>query len=474
MPSTGFHRQFRLCAIFAGALLSTLLSAVPAVAAAPSMSPDELADYQPKPYITIKHPEWTKNATIYQINTRHFTPEGTFRAAEAHLPRLKAMHIDIVWLMPVHEIGQLNRKGTLGSPYSVKDYYSVNPEFGTLADLKHFVDAAHALGLKVILDWVANHTAWDNVLVSQHPDWYDRDHKGNFRPTPWWDWSDIIDLDFRQPGLRKYMTEAMKYWVREVGVDGYRCDVAGFVPVDFWNRVRAELDRIKPVFMLAEWETRDLHAAAFDMTYAWSWNEAMHKIATGKADVNALFIYYSWNECSFPPGSLRMTFVSNHDKNAWEGTEFEQFGDALDASIVLSVIGEGMPLMYNGQEAGNPKRLKFFEKDQIDWRPHPQGELYRKLFALKRGNTALWNGAWGATMQHVPNSAPTKVFSFVRQNDRDKVFALMNFSAESQSVVFSDTLHHGAYADALSAEKVKFDGTSRLTLPPWGYRVFVR
>jgi hypothetical protein len=238
MPSTGFHRQFRLCAIFAGALLSTLLSAVPAAAAAPSMSPDELADYQPKPYITIKHPEWTKNATIYQINTRHFTPEGTFRAAEAHLPRLKAMHIDIVWLMPVHEIGQLNRKGTLGSPYSVRDYYSVNPEFGTLADLKHFVDAAHALGLKVILDWVANHTAWDNVLVSQHPDWYDRDHKGNFRPTPWWDWSDIIDLDFRQPGLRKYMTEAMKYWVREVGVDGYRCDVAGFVPVDFWNKVR--------------------------------------------------------------------------------------------------------------------------------------------------------------------------------------------------------------------------------------------
>lgn len=224
--------------------------------------------YYPKPYVQLTHPEWLKNATLYELNTRQFTPEGTFRAAEAHLPRLKALGVDVIWLMPINPIGVKNRKGTLGSPYSVRDYYGVNPEFGTLEDLKHFVTSAHALGMKVILDWVANHSAWDNVMVAEHPDWYERDYKGDLRPTPWWDWSDIIDLDYSKPALREYMTKAMAYWVRAADIDGFRCDVAGFVPVDFWENVRAELDAIKPVFMLAEWESRDLHARAFDATYA--------------------------------------------------------------------------------------------------------------------------------------------------------------------------------------------------------------
>jgi 1,4-alpha-glucan branching enzyme len=226
------------------------------------------------------------------------------------------------------------------------------------------------------------------------------------------------------PGLREYMTEALKYWVKEADIDGYRCDVAGFVPVDFWNNVRQELDAIKPVFMLAEWESRDLHAHAFDMTYAWSWNETVHKICKGQADVNGLFIYYSWNESAFPKNSLRMTFVSNHDKNAWEGTMWEQFGDGLNAAIVLSVVGEGMPLIYNGQEAGNEKRLEFFEKDPIVWKEHPIGKLYKDLFALMKGNTALWHAKWGATMVKVPNSSETEILSFVRQNEKDKVFAV--------------------------------------------------
>ena len=291
--------------------------------------------YQPDPYVKITHPEWTKNATIYQLNTRQFTKEGTFRAAESHLPRLKALGVDILWLMPVHEIGIKNRKGSLGSPYSVKDYYSVNPELGTVEDLKHFVRAAHELGFHVILDWVANHTAWDNNLVSEHPEWYTRDWKGDFHPTSWWDWEDIIDLDYQQPALRKYMTEAMKYWVFKVDIDGYRCDVAGFVPTDFWENVRKELDAIKPVFMLAEWDARDLHRASFDMTYAWNWYDAVHRLTMGKCDLNPLYVYYSWNEKAYPADIMRMTFVSNHDLNASEGTEFEQFGDGLEAAIVL-------------------------------------------------------------------------------------------------------------------------------------------
>jgi len=434
----------------------------------------DLDPYRLLPDVRIEHPEWSTNATIYQINTRQFTPEGTFRAAEQHLPRLKALGAVILWLMPVQEIGEMNRKGTMGSPYAVKDYYSVEQALGTLQDLRHFVDAAHDAGMYVILDWVANHTAWDSNLVGEHPEWYDRDWKGDYRPTPWWDWDDIIDLDYTKPELRRYMTEAMKYWIREADLDGYRCDAAGFVPTDFWNTVRRELDTIKPVFMLAEWESRDLHAEAFDMTYAWSWNESMHRIAKGTGDLEQLKVYYAWNEKAYPRDAMRMMFVSNHDKNAWEGTEFEQFGDALEAAIVLSVVGEGMPLIYNGQEAGNDRRLEFFERDPIVWREHPMGDLYRKLFALKRTNTALWNGRWGARMICVPNSVPANILSFVRQNERDKVFAVLNLSPESRTVTFGESLCHGDYTEYLSDERIKVDGDTTLTLEAWSARVLVQ
>jgi len=430
--------------------------------------------YQPIPYVKLTHPEWTKNAVIYQINTRQFTAEGTFRAAQSHLPRLKELGVDILWLMPVHEIGIQNRKGRLGSPYSVRDYYSVNSEFGTLDDLKDFVNAAHAQGMYVILDWVANHTAWDNNLVNEHPDWYARDWKGDFHPTPWWDWEDVIDLDYQNPNLRKYMTEALKYWVKEADIDGYRCDVAGFLPTDFWNNVRKELDAIKPVFMLAEWEARDLHEYAFDMTYAWTWNYAVRDLVNGRVGLNELYVYYSWNDKAYTQDMLRMTHISNHDLNSWHGTQSETFGDGLEPAIVLSVVGEGLPLLYNGQEAGDSKRLKFFEKDSIEWREHPIGELYKKLFTLKKSNTALWNARWGAKMIHVPNSAPERVFSFVRQNDRNKVFAVFNFSSEPQTVTFRETLCHGTYTEYFNAVRVEFSDNNSLALKPWDYRIYIR
>lgn len=430
--------------------------------------------YQPQDYVKITHPEWSKNATIYQLNTRQFSQEGTFAAAEKQLPRLKELGVDIIWLMPVQEIGIKNRKGTLGSPYSVKDYYKVNPEFGTMDDLKSFVKAAHAQGIYVILDWVANHTAWDNQLVINHPDWYEKDYKGNFRPTPWWDWSDIIDLDYSKPEVREYMTEALKYWVKEADIDGYRCDVAGMVPVDFWNNVRRELDEIKPVFMLAEWESRDLHAEAFDMTYAWTWYDAVHKITQGNADTFALYIYYSWNESAFPHDAYRMTFVTNHDKNAWENTMYEAFGDGLHAAIALSVVGEGMPLIYNGQEAGNAKRLEFFEKDPIVWKQDEIGELYQKLFALLNENQALWHGTDGGKMIKVPNDKEGKVLSFVRQKDENKVFAVFNFSAETQEVSFQDELFTGVYTEFKTVDRAVLNQDLKLEMEPWSYLIYYR
>jgi 1,4-alpha-glucan branching enzyme len=449
-------------------LLLALAALLAPLAAHAAPSPDR---YAPRDIDGVTHPEWAKTAALYELNTRQFTSEGTFRAAQRELPRLKALGVDIIWLMPIHPIGEKNRKGTLGSPYSVKDYYAVNPELGTKADLKSFVDAAHKLGMHVILDWVANHSAWDNALVAEHPDWYERDWKGDFHSTPWWDWSDIIDFDYSKPEMRRYMAEAMLYWVREFGIDGFRCDVAGYVPFDFWEQVRGDLEKVRPVFMLAEWEQRDLHQRAFDATYAWSWGRAVQDIANGKADVGALFGYYAENESAWPKGAMRMAFVTNHDQNSWDGTQFERFGPALKDAIVLSVAGEGIPLVYSGQEAGNEKRLKFFERDPIEWRDHWVGDLYKRLLALKDSNHALWNAPWGGRMIHVPNSAPKEVFSFVREADGDKVFAVINFSGKTQTVRFEQTLHHGQYRDFDSGEAVSIDAGAEMELAPWSYRL---
>lgn len=427
--------------------------------------------YTPKPYVTITHPEWSKTAVLYQLNTRQFTPEGTFRAAQKQLPRLKAMGVGIIWLMPIHPIGVEHRKGTLGSPYAVRDYRAVNPEFGTLADLKAFIGAAHAQGMHVILDWVANHTAWDNPLHAQHPDWYERDWKGAERPTLWWDWSDIIDLNYDKPGLRQYMTESMEYWVREAGVDGFRCDVAGYVPLDFWETARAQLDRIKPVFMLAEFDQRDVHRAAFDASYAWKWNNALADIAAGRADTGALFGYYSELAGAWPAEAQRMVYTENHDQNAWEGTEFERFGPALDDAIVLSFVGDGIPLIHNGQEAGNPKRLAFFERDPIVWRDHPNAALFKKLIAYRDAHPALWNAPWGAKMVPVVNTAPKQVLSFVREKDGDKVLALFNLSASAQTIRFTDGPTPGRYRDFADGSGVTIGKDTALTLAPWSYRV---
>lgn len=438
------------------------------VARAPATIP---ARYTPKPYVELKHPAWSRDAVLYQINTRQFTPEGNFASAEKQLPRLKALGVDILWLMPIHPIGEKNRKGGLGSPYSVRDYYAVNPDFGTLADLKSFVNAAHRLGMHVILDWVANHSAWDNKLTSEHPDWYEHDWKGAFHPSTWWDWADIIDFDYAKPGLRQYMTGALKYWVKEAGVDGYRCDVAGMVPIDFWENARAELDAIKPVFMLAEWEYPELHRRAFDATYAWGWESAMHEIGAGHGGPDALNGYYAWNDGAWPTGAMRMLFTSNHDKNSWEGTEFERFGPNLANTMVLSFVSEGIPLIYNGQEAGNMKRLAFFERDPIMWRDHPNGALFKRLIALKKAHPALWNGAWGARMVPVVNSAPNKVLSFVRQKGNDKVLALFNMSAQTQTVKLTDGPSAGRYQDWETAAAVALADQASVTLAPWSYQI---
>lgn len=450
------------------------LRALPVLAALLAGACHAADPYTPAPYVQFQHADWTKNASIYQINTRQFTPEGTFQAATAQLPRLKALGVDILWLMPIHPIGEVKRKGTLGSPYAVRDFRAVNPELGTMADFKAFVAAAHANGQRVIIDWVGNHTSWDNVLRSSHPDWYARGADGQPQPTPWFDWDDIIDLDYGQPALRRYMTEALLYWVREADIDGYRADAAGLVPQDFWDHAARELRAVKPVFMLAEWESRDLHAHAFDASYAWSWWEAVKLVTEGRADATSLYSYYAWNRKFYPRQAYRMLYTTNHDKNAWEGTEFETFGAATDAVIAFSFLSEGMPMIYNGQEAGNRKRLAFFDRDPIEWKDSPYFAFYQKLLRLKKTNTALWNGEYGAQMEQVPNSDQKKVFSFVRANGQDKVFTVLNLSGQPVDVTFGKTLHHGAYRDFATGATVNVDAATTFRLTPWSYRILVK
>jgi len=446
--------------------LALLLAPLPALA--------QPADpYAPESFEGVRHPDWSRKAVIYQINTRQFTPQGTFKAATRELPRLKALGVDILWVMPIHPIGVEKRKGTLGSPYSIRDYRAVNPELGTLADFKAFVDAAHASGMKVIIDWVANHSSWDNALKAEHPDWYERDWKGANRSTPWWDWSDIVDFDFSKAPLRRYMAQSMAYWVRETDIDGFRADVAGYVPPDFWNDVRRDLEAIKPVWMLGEFNHRDLHLTSFDSSYGWAWAEAVMKIAKGEADTGALNGYYSENESAWPTGAQRMIFTSNHDENAWAGTEFERFGKALPNAFALLFTSEGIPLIYNGQEAGNDKRIKFFERDPIAWKSHPNGALIADWIKFRAAHPALDNAPWGARMVHVKNNDPQKTFSFVRAKDGDAVFVAQNYSAEARTMALEEIPHPGSWQEKDGAKLVLARG-SKLALKPWSTRVFTR
>lgn len=445
------------------ALMAGALAVTPALAA---------PDYTPRDVVEVENAAWTADAVLYQLNTRQFTPEGTFKAAQRQLPRLAAMGVDIIWLMPIHPIGEANRKGRLGSPYAVRDYRAVNPELGTEAEFRAFVNEAHKLGLKLILDWVANHSAHDNPLTLTHPEWYTRTPEGALMSPAGTDWSDVADFDYSHAGLRRYMTESLVHWVREFGIDGYRADVAGYVPTDFWETARAELARVKPVFMLAEWEQRDLHARAFDATYGWGWKEAMQRLVKSGEGAGPMRGYYAGQSETWPQAAMRMVYTENHDQNSWDGVASEIYGAAYEAAIALSFTGSGLPLIYNGQEADNDRQLQFFERDPIVWKEGRHDALFRKLIALKTAQPALRNGRFGAGMIEVPTSHTADVFAFTRGEKGGRVFAVFNLSPRPHAVTFSHARHHGRYTDALSGAPATFAGGESLELPAWGYRIY--
>jgi glycosidase len=410
--------------------------------------------------------QWVRNAVIYEVYLRSFSKQGTFKGLERRLPELKSLGVTVLWLMPIHPVGELARKGNLGSPYSVQDYYAVNPEFGTLDDFKSLVDSVHGLGMKIIIDLVANHTSWDSQLMFDHPEWFAKNKEGAI-VSPNADWSDVAQLDYRQHELRKYMINMMSYWVREIGIDGYRCDVADMVPLDFWDTARAELDKIKPVMMLAEGKNPEDHLKAFDLTYSWNLYDILKNVVDGKVPVRVLDNVLEKEELHYPRNSLRMRFISNHDKNVQDGPAVRRYTTAgAKAAAVLIFTYPGVPLVYNGDEVGNARRLSLTEKVDIDWSKGREfRSLYTKLAQVRSEHEALRQGDY----RRIWCSDSTHVYAFERSEGPDKVRIVINFSDERNTVrVESETeLSEFFTGKTILVHKNRVT----LTLPPYGYSI---
>lgn len=422
-------------------------------------------------FAQLKTPDWVNNANIYEINVRQFSKEGTFAKVEEQLPRLKKMGVDIIWLMPIHPIGELNRKGSLGSYYAVRDYRDINPEFGSHEDFEHLVQTAHHLGMRVIIDWVANHTSPDNIWVQEGKlHWYTLDSLGKIQPTIGTDWWDVADLNYDNQELRNEMIECMSYWVKEFDIDGYRCDVAGWVPMDFWNDARAALDQIKPVFMLAEAEGKELHSA-FEMTYGWEFHHIMNEVAQGKKSAADIIEFYGRNQ--LPNDGFHMNFTSNHDENSWNGTEMERMGEARFAMAVMAATIEGMPLVYNGQETSLDRRLKFFDKDSINWEKMDLVDFYTKLLQLHQSHPALIVGQGQQPPIFLTTKDQKDQLVYVRQAGEQRVLVMLNLSAKSK-IISIDNNMSGAYTNLFSGKKEVLKNKQSITLGPWGYAVYFR
>lgn len=422
-------------------------------------------------FAQVKVPEWTKNATVYEVNIRQFSPEGTFIAFQNQLPSLKEMGVDILLLMPIHPIGELNRKGRLGNCYAVRDYKGVNPEFGSIYDFRVLVKEAHKQGFKIIIDWVANHASPDNSWVDQgHKDWYKLDSLGNPQAPIGGEWEDVAELNFDNKAMRMAMIDAMKYWVSEMDVDGFRCDAAAWPSMDFWKQTRNELYKIKPVVMLTDDEAPALHNA-FDMTSAREFNQLLYGIAQGEKN-SADLRKYLQDEKKYPLGSIRMQYTTNHIENSWFGTDKERFGDARFVLAVLSATFQGMPFVYNGQEASLDKRLRLYDKDTIDWSKMDLVPFYTKLLKLHQTNQALWNGPFGGEVQFVSDTNITNVFAYIRIKNGQKVLCVLNTSNSKKSIELNGEQVIGKYSDLFSSKKKKIKNGIRIKLGAWDYRVY--
>jgi glycosidase len=414
--------------------------------------------------------ESLENAVIYEANIRQYSPEGTFEKFTEDIPKLKELGVKIIWVMPIYPISTTKSKGTLGSYYAISDYTKVNSEFGNLDDVKNLVNTAHKNGMYVILDWVANHTGWDHVWLKSHPEYYTKDEKGEITHTVGTDWTDVADLNYDNKEMRTEMLEDMKYWLKEADIDGFRCDVAGMVPLDFWENTVTELKKIKPVFMLAEaWEP-NLLEKAFDMDYGWDTHHRMNAIAQGKETVKNWDERMAQIDTLYQKDDILMNFVTNHDENSWSGTVKERMGDASEVMLALSYCAPGMPLIYSGQEYDMNKRLRFFEKDTISKIKGNVWPLLVKLGELKNNNKALNGGKNAASYKKINTSDNKNILIFSREKEGDKLTFMANLS--NKEVSFTSE-KEGESMDSFTNEKIIFSKNKPIVLKAWEYKILI-
>lgn len=447
--------------------------------------------------IAAFRPEMEENSVMYEVNIRQYSPKGTFNEFTKDIPQLKELGIKILWIMPIFPISETKRKATggnnskfasempkdeqskyLGSYYAVSDFSKVNPEFGTIEDFRNLVKTAHENGIYVILDWVPNHTGWDHVWIKQHPEFYTQNDKGeiidpiNPETGKSWGWTDVADLNYNNKGLRKEMTNNMMYWIKDENIDGFRCDVAGNVPTDFWQEAIPTLRKQKNIFMLAEaWEPELLKQNLFDMCYAWDGHHTMNDIAQGKKKVTDWDKYMTDISKKYATDDILMNFVDNHDENSWNGTMKSRLGNAEEAMTALSYLTPGMPLVYSGDEYGLDYSLKFFEKDSIPKTKGKQWDWRVKLGKLKNENPALNGGKHKASYSRILTSNNAKIVAFERTKNNASVVYFGNLTKDAQVTTIAI---EGKYTNYLTGEKLTFVKDQKINLQPWQYYILIK
>ena len=422
----------------------------------------------------FKTVQWADTISIYEVNIRQYTPEGTFKAFQKHLPRLKEMGVEVLWLMPITSISEKLRKGNLCSYYACSSYTKINTEFGKEQDLIDLIANVHQLGMKVIIDWVANHTGRQHEWMQGHPEWFTRDEQGNFTERNGWE--DVVDLNYNNNEMRAALIGAMQYWVRDFKIDGFRCDMAHLVPLDFWVSARTACETIKHLFWLAECEVAEYHKV-FDLSYAWDWMHASEKVAQGQSTINDIYnVLNSYHQ--YPAGAMKLFFTSNHDENSWNGTETEKFGVAAKPWAVFTFTWKGIPLIYSGQELPNQKRLAFFDKDCIEWTPSPKlHEFYKILISLRKSHACITQGS----TYNLPTQGE-KTMAYLRYDAltdpltpfKEVILVALNLGDQVQKIKFDHELLVGEYKNIFSGLSFTFNKEVAIELMPGDYFVYVK
>nr|WP_315140525.1 alpha-amylase family glycosyl hydrolase [uncultured Flavobacterium sp.] len=414
------------------------------------------------------HPAWMMQGNIYEVNVRQYTPEGTFNAFAKHLDRLKAMGVETIWFMPINPISKLDRKGTLGSYYAVSDYTAINPEFGTFDDFKKLVQAIHDKGMKVLIDWVPNHTGADHRWITEHPEFFVKDNSGKAAVA--FDWSDTRQLDYKNPIMQDSMIAAMKFWVKGTNIDGFRCDVAWNVPASFWNKSIPQLRKMKNLFMLAEGDSTYLPKSGFDAVYPWHMFKMMEKVAKGEKTALALDSINKENEMLYPANTIQMYFTSNHDENSWNHADFGTFPGAVHApfAVFSQTMKNSVPLIYSGQEEPVLRALEFFEKDPITFKNFEREKFYKTLLELRKRNEAL---SANTSFKKVLVGDEKAVYAYVREKGNKKVFVILNFSGIEQSVSLKESSLLGKAYNVFEEKEVLLNAKER-KMKPWGYEIY--